>query len=164
MLNILSPISDSIIGIRSSLATLPQSVMVVTDVKCVVSPTNTPTPPTITITTSSEDGDHDEPIDGMLDRITHDLDYLLNRTVEIPVRRATTTNNSNIKPGEQCSSKPTLLSSFHSSPPTPGPIVTVTSHSHPHHQHIPITSGTSAPVSAPPSLSVQEVIMEESEE
>lgn len=44
-----------------------------------------PSPPTITIT-STEDGD--KSINGMLDRISHDLDFLLNRTMEIPVRRA----------------------------------------------------------------------------
>lgn len=44
-----------------------------------------PPPPTITIT-STEDGD--KSINGMLDRISHDLDFLLNRTMEIPVRRA----------------------------------------------------------------------------
>lgn len=48
-----------------------------------------PPPPTITIT-STEDGD--KSINGMLDRISHDLDFLLNRTMEIPVRRA---NNGN---------------------------------------------------------------------
>ncbi|KAJ6649728.1 hypothetical protein Bhyg_04967 [Pseudolycoriella hygida] len=40
-----------------------------------------PLPPTITIT-STEDGD--KSINGMLDRISHDLDFLLNRTMEIP--------------------------------------------------------------------------------
>lgn len=43
-----------------------------------------PSPPIITIT-STEDGD--KSINGMLDRISHDLDFLLNRTMEIPVRR-----------------------------------------------------------------------------
>ncbi len=45
-----------------------------------------PTTPTITITSTEEDGD--KSINGMLDRISHDLDFLLNRTMEIPVRRA----------------------------------------------------------------------------
>lgn len=46
-------------------------------------------PPIITITTTDEEK---ASIDGMLDRISHDLDYLLNRTTEIPaqVRRSTT--------------------------------------------------------------------------
>lgn len=44
-----------------------------------------PSPPTITITTED---DGDKSTNGMLDRISHDLDFLLNRTMEIPVRRA----------------------------------------------------------------------------
>ncbi|KAG4065929.1 hypothetical protein HA402_008925 [Bradysia odoriphaga] len=43
-----------------------------------------PSPPTITIT----EDDGDKSTNGMLDRISHDLDFLLNRTMEIPVRRA----------------------------------------------------------------------------
>lgn len=39
-------------------------------------------PPTITVTPTADDAD--KTIDGMLDRISHDLDYLLNRTNEIP--------------------------------------------------------------------------------
>lgn len=38
-------------------------------------------PPTITVTPTD---DTDKTIDGMLDRISHDLDYLLNRMAEIP--------------------------------------------------------------------------------
>lgn len=38
-------------------------------------------PPTITVTPTDEP---DRTIDGMLDRISHDLDYLLNRMAEIP--------------------------------------------------------------------------------
>lgn len=38
--------------------------------------------PTITVTPTPDDAD--KIIDGMLDRISHDLDYLLNRTCEIP--------------------------------------------------------------------------------
>lgn len=38
-------------------------------------------PPTITVTPTDET---DKTIDGMLDRISHDLDYLLNRMAEIP--------------------------------------------------------------------------------
>lgn len=38
-------------------------------------------PPTITVTPTDES---DKTIDGMLDRISHDLDYLLNRMAEIP--------------------------------------------------------------------------------
>lgn len=38
-------------------------------------------PPTITVTPTDEP---DKTIDGMLDRISHDLDYLLNRMAEIP--------------------------------------------------------------------------------
>lgn len=45
-------------------------------------------PPTITITSSDED----KTIDGMLDRISHDLDYLLNRTAEIPSQVRTNNN------------------------------------------------------------------------
>lgn len=48
-----------------------------------------PSPPTITIT-STEDGD--KSINGMLDRISHDLDFLLNRTMEIPVVRRASGN------------------------------------------------------------------------
>lgn len=39
------------------------------------------TPPTITVTPTDET---DKTINGMLDRISHDLDYLLNRMAEIP--------------------------------------------------------------------------------
>lgn len=39
------------------------------------------TPPTITVTPTD---DADKIIDGMLDRISHDLDYLLNRTADMP--------------------------------------------------------------------------------
>lgn len=39
-------------------------------------------PPTITVTPTDETAD--KIIDGMLDRISHDLDYLLNRTSDIP--------------------------------------------------------------------------------
>lgn len=39
-------------------------------------------PPTITVTPTDET---DKTIDGMLDRISHDLDYLLNRMAEIPI-------------------------------------------------------------------------------
>lgn len=39
-------------------------------------------PPTITITSTEESP---ECLDGMLDRISHDLDYLLNRITEIPI-------------------------------------------------------------------------------
>lgn len=47
------------------------------------SPTQTLTsPPTITITSS----DDEKSIDGMLDRISHDLDYLLNRTADMPTQ------------------------------------------------------------------------------
>lgn len=51
-------------------------------------------PPTITVTTTDEEK---VSIDGMLDRISHDLDYLLNRTTEIPtqVRRSTPANVNN---------------------------------------------------------------------
>lgn len=41
----------------------------------------TTVPPTITVTPTDET---DKTIDGMLDRISHDLDYLLNRMAEIP--------------------------------------------------------------------------------
>lgn len=41
----------------------------------------TTAPPTITVTPTD---DTDKTIDGMLDRISHDLDYLLNRMAEIP--------------------------------------------------------------------------------
>lgn len=62
-----------------------------------------PLPPTITIT-STEDGD--KSINGMLDRISHDLDFLLNRTMEIPVRRANGnfTNHQNDQTDKSCSS------------------------------------------------------------
>lgn len=40
-------------------------------------------PPTITVT-PTDDSNSSKTIDGMLDRISHDLDYLLNRTSEIP--------------------------------------------------------------------------------
>lgn len=47
------------------------------------SQTHTPSaPPTITITSS----DDEKSIDGMLDRISHDLDYLLNRTTDMPTQ------------------------------------------------------------------------------
>lgn len=41
-----------------------------------------PPPPTITVTPTTDETD--KTIDGMLDRISHDLDYLLNRMAEIP--------------------------------------------------------------------------------
>lgn len=44
--------------------------------------TLTNVPPTITVTPTDET---DKTIDGMLDRISHDLDYLLNRMAEIPI-------------------------------------------------------------------------------
>lgn len=46
----------------------------------ILNQTATKQPPIITITTSEDE----DAIDGMLDRISHDLDYLLNRTSEIP--------------------------------------------------------------------------------
>lgn len=41
-----------------------------------------PSPPTITITSTNDE----KSIDGMLDRISHDLDYLLNRTTDMPTQ------------------------------------------------------------------------------
>lgn len=49
-----------------------------------IATTNTTQPnalPTITVTPTD---DSDNSIDGMLDRISHDLDYLLNRIADIP--------------------------------------------------------------------------------
>lgn len=95
-------ISDSIIGIRIKTGNdklhieeniLPSNELMAIKSQPQISPpppssslsqaslSSNPPPPTITITTSEDD----EPLDGMLDRISHDLDYLLNRTMQVPV-------------------------------------------------------------------------------
>lgn len=100
-----------------------------------------PPPPTITITTSEDD----EPIDGMLDRISHDLDYLLNRTMQVPVvvRR----NVSN----KQIDHIPSLKTSLVQSPTNKSDFLSMTS------------AGTCTSNSTSTFI-LHEVILEESEE
>lgn len=61
-----------------------------------------PPPPNITITTSGTDDNTS--IDGMLDRISHDLDYLLNRITEIPVQMRHCPDDGNGSNSSSCSS------------------------------------------------------------
>lgn len=90
--------SDTIIGIRTNAIDYNKNK----DIK-IANETATKQTPIITIT-SSEDEDA---IDGMLDRITHDLDYLLNRTSEIPPppppaqRRSDTSSSSFLLSSQQ---------------------------------------------------------------
>lgn len=65
-------------------------------------------PPTITVTPTDEP---DKTIDGMLDRISHDLDYLLNRMAEIPPAPPPPT--ATIPSASQSSSSSSLSSSMH---------------------------------------------------
>lgn len=105
-------------------------------------PSKTISPPIITITSS----DDDKTIDGMLDRISHDLDYLLNRTTDVPTptRRYSTASTS----GSSSSSSNQIVDIVPSSIVVPPPPLPPTSsilnmgHSH-------------------PNLSVHEVILEE---
>lgn len=97
---------DSIIGIRIKTGSdklhtnenvLPLNELLATKSQQQISPpqsslSSSNPPPTITITTSEDD----EPIDGMLDRISHDLDYLLNRTIQVPVVVRRTVPNKQI--------------------------------------------------------------------
>lgn len=87
---------------HSTLSSLPSSGGVSTSA---IAPTPQP-PPTITITSTDED----KTIDGMLDRISHDLDYLLNRTTEIPTRTsdATTTTTTYAIASNENHSRPKL--------------------------------------------------------
>lgn len=66
---------DTIIGIRTNAIDYNKNK----DIK-IANQTAGQQPPIITITTIEDE----DAIDGMLDRISHDLDYLLNRTCEIP--------------------------------------------------------------------------------
>lgn len=116
-------------------------------------------PPIITITTTEEEK---ATIDGMLDRISHDLDYLLNRTSEIPnqARRTTVTGINNKQsvdttlppppppPTSSASGVPTVIASDMGDtvPPAPPPPTAI------------------APLSSHPNLSVREVIREEEED
>lgn len=107
-------------------------------------------PPTITITTTEEEK---ATIDGMLDRISHDLDYLLNRTAEIPntqVRRSTAPTGVNSKTVVDSTSTQLLAGTSTTTGlgdvvplPPPPPVGTLPSH---------------------PNLSVREVILEEEAE
>lgn len=65
-------------------------------------------PPTITVTPTDEP---DKTIDGMLDRISHDLDYLLNRMAEIPPAPPPPT--ATIPSATQSSSLSSVSSSMH---------------------------------------------------
>lgn len=65
-------------------------------------------PPTITVTPTDEP---DKTIDGMLDRISHDLDYLLNRMAEIPPAPPPPT--ATIPSASQSSSSSSVSSSMH---------------------------------------------------
>lgn len=115
-------------------------------------------PPIITITSTEEEREAtaavlatatnsaavaaaSEPLDGMLDRISHDLDYLLNRTIEIPVIHSVVRRGSQPAHTEQSTTRNQL-------PPPPPPATLSSAHG----------SATST------LLSVHEVIIEESEE
>lgn len=99
-------------------------------------------PPTITITSS----DGDRTIDGMLDRISHDLDYLLNRTMEIPKQVRRSNENSN----QNCDATATISCATDQIPPPPPPPSQTMISSNVLHSH--------------PNLSVHEVILEEAED
>lgn len=73
-----------------------------------VSHAQLPPPPTITVTPTD---DTDKTIDGMLDRISHDLDYLLNRMAEIPPAPPPPT--ATIPPASSASSSTSTSSSMH---------------------------------------------------
>lgn len=113
-------------------------------------------PPVITITSTEEEleataavlatGTNSaaaEPLDGMLDRISHDLDYLLNRTIEIPVIHSAVRRGS--QPAHTDQSTAVLRNQV---PPPPPPAKLSSAH-----------GGATSTL-----LSVHEVIIEESEE
>lgn len=84
-----------------------------------------------------------EPLDGMLDRISHDLDYLLNRTIEIPVIHSVVRRGS--QPAHTDQSQNVMRNQL---PPPPPPATLSSAH-----------GGATSTL-----LSVHEVILEESEE
>lgn len=84
-----------------------------------------------------------EPLDGMLDRISHDLDYLLNRTIEIPVIHSVVRRGS--QPVHTDQSTTVMRNQL---PPPPPPATLSSAH-----------GGATSTL-----LSVHEVIIEESEE
>lgn len=78
----------------------PQKILESVNVHAVDSQTSssaklTAAPPTITVTPTD---DTNKTIDGMLDRISHDLDYLLNRMAEIPPAPPPPTSTAPIQP------------------------------------------------------------------
>lgn len=121
-------------------------------------------PPTITVTTTDEEK---ASIDGMLDRISHDLDYLLNRTTEIPTQvRRSTTANANSK---QCvdatmpppPSQPSTISTSSSSAQSQGIVTSGACDSVPPPPPPPTAAPPSQRLDTIPNLSVREVILEE---
>lgn len=120
----------------------------------VVLPLAPSVPPIITITTTEEEleataavaataTNNAEPLDGMLDRISHDLDYLLNRTIEIPVIHSAVRRGSQPAHTDQ-----STVAVRHQLPPPPPPAALSSAH-----------GGATSTL-----LSVHEVIIEESEE
>ncbi|GAB0094506.1 hypothetical protein DMENIID0001_098130 [Sergentomyia squamirostris] len=109
--------------------------------------------PIITVTSHEEDAAATgaDVIDGMLDRISHDLDYLLNRTTTPPE------NTQIVGRRKQSEQSSTSTSHFTSSSTQPSPIPVAT---------IPIShTQTPSPANTYPiSHSVQEVIIETAEE
>lgn len=103
---------------------------------------SSPQPPLPIITVTSHE--EDAAIDGMLDRISHDLDYLLNRTAT-PPETAQIVGVNRRKQGEQ--------SSTHFSPTTSSTVAT-----------IPISHAPAQSTSTTYPHSVQEVIIEAAEE
>uniref|UniRef100_A0A182LYM5 Uncharacterized protein n=1 Tax=Anopheles culicifacies TaxID=139723 RepID=A0A182LYM5_9DIPT len=106
-----------------------------------------PAPPIITVT-STDDGRTGGRIDGMLDRISHDLDYLLNRTGDIVPCSSTSSSTSSVVPIQL---RPTTGGT------SPGSTVNSAQTASPQQGSI------SAPL-IPTCHSVHEVIIEESEE
>lgn len=116
-------------------------------------------PPIITITTTEEEK---PTIDGMLDRISHDLDYLLNRTSEIPTqaRRSTpTVSGINNK-----KSADTTLPAPQSPISSAGGATTASDMADDTVPPAPLPALAIAPLSSHPNLSVREVIREEDED
>ncbi|XP_052896491.1 uncharacterized protein LOC128303547 [Anopheles moucheti] len=118
-------------------------------------PVPVPAPPIITVT-STDDGRTGGRIDGMLDRISHDLDYLLNRTGDTVVSSSSssTTNSTSTSSVVPIQLRPTTgspgagVSTVNSATAQPAP---------------PQQGSISAPL-IPTCHSVHEVIIEESEE
>ncbi|KAL1381578.1 hypothetical protein pipiens_000422, partial [Culex pipiens pipiens] len=83
MVTVLDPASGAQLAISSPPSSLCTAAAVPTVGILVVTndQVQQPQPPPAPVITITETG---EPIEGMLDRISHDLDYLLNRTAEVP--------------------------------------------------------------------------------